>query len=122
MIRFTRISLVFCGSALLALVGCQNRAPSLRMLDARAGYDRAAEDEEVGLYQRGRFNDATFARRSAPRVARVWVYPMNSCKDYFWGGYVSLIVSEDTWVFDGEAGNEEIPDAISDPSEKEIKK
>ena len=56
-------------------------------------------------------------------MARVWVYPHElPSKDYFWGGYVSLIVSEDTWVFDGEAGNEEIPDAISDPSEKEIKK
>ncbi|MEK7692116.1 MAG: hypothetical protein AAB425_13965, partial [Bdellovibrionota bacterium] len=81
---------------------------------ARAGYDRAAEDEEVGLYQRGRFGDGTLARRSAPRVARVWIYPHElPSRDYFWGGYVSLIVTEDSWVFDGDK-TDEIPEAVAE--------
>ena len=102
MIQSIRTLLVFWISILI-FTACTNRAPSLRMLDVRAGYERASEDEEVGLYQRGHLGDNTIARRSAPRVARVWIYPHElHSKDYFWGGYVSLIVTEDTWVFDGE--------------------
>ena len=97
-------------AALLLLVsGCQNRAPSLRMLDTRAGYGAEVDDEEVKLYQRARSNSESTLRRGGPRVAQVYVHPHPlPTRDYFWGGYVSLIVSQDDVVFeDPEAGESE---------------
>ncbi len=90
--------------ALIFATGCQNRAPSLRLLDARSGYGAAPEgydDEEVALYQRGRQESESLVRKSAPRVVRVYVYPHElPSKDYFWGGYMSLVVSPDEWILD----------------------
>jgi hypothetical protein len=87
--------------SLVTFVGCQNRAPSLRMLDARSGYSAGLDDEEVALYQKGHQNSKSLARKSAPRVARVYIYPHElPSKDYFWGGYVSLVVSPDEWIFE----------------------
>jgi len=92
--------------SLLAFVGCQNRAPSLRMLDARSGYGAGPEDEEVALYQRGRQNSQSLVRKSAPRVARVYIYPHElPTKDFFWGGYVSLVTSPDEWVVESPTGD-----------------
>jgi hypothetical protein len=97
-----RISLAWLISAsAIAVSGCQNRAPSLRVLDTRAGYGAGLDDEEVALYQRGKQTESSLARRSAPRVARVYVYPHElPSRDFFWGGYVSLIVSQDEWIFE----------------------
>lgn len=84
---------------LLSLAACQNRAPSLRMLDARSGYADGPDDEEVALYQKGRASHRSLVRKSAPRVARVYLYPHElPSKDYFWGGYISLVVSPDEWL------------------------
>jgi hypothetical protein len=106
MLRFTRIlrnswtNLVLLAFT-LAAAGCQNRAPSLRMLDSRAAYNTDAEDEEVGLYQRARHHPDSLVRRAAPRIAKVYLYPHElPSRDYFWGGYVSLVVAADEWVFE----------------------
>lgn len=81
--------------------GCVNRAPYIRMLDNRAGYGEAPDDEEVALYQRGRNTHESALQRSAPRVARVYIFPHElPTRDYFWGGYVSLLVAQDQWVID----------------------
>lgn len=116
--RFTHIFLI-CGVSLLFLSACQNRAPSLRMLDSRSGYGSGPDDEEVGLYQRGRQSHENqsshevagsnrsleaMVRKSAPRVARVYIYPHElPSKDYFWGGYVSVVVTPDEWILDDSA-------------------
>lgn len=113
--RFTHIFLI-CGVSLLFFSACQNRAPSLRMLDSRSGYGSGPDDEEVGLYQRGRQSHESqpshevsgssrsleaMVRKSAPRVARVYIYPHElPSKDYFWGGYVSVVVTPDEWILD----------------------
>lgn len=108
--RSIRISPGFWNSAYVFIVfvlltamafGCTNRAPSIRMLDARAAYGDAPDDEEVALYQRGRHAQDSILRRSAPRVAKVYVFPHElPSRDYFWGGYVSLLVSQDQWVME----------------------
>jgi len=106
---------LFSGSA--ALVGCQNRAPSLRMLDARSGYGAGPDDEEVALYQKGRQNSQSLVRKSAPRVARVYIYPHElPTKDYFWGGYVSLVVSPDEWIFDQPTAELGSPESAEKPA------
>lgn len=120
MLRSTRIlqnswtSLVFIALAILA-AGCQNRAPSLRMLDTRAEYDPATEDEEVALYQRARHHPESLVRRSAPRVAKVYLYPHElPSRDYFWGGYVSLVVASDEWTYENPESDEPAPAAIKE--------
>lgn len=87
---------------ILALsAGCANRAPSIRMLDSRAAYGDAPDDEEVALYQRGKHAEDTVLRRASPRVAKVYVFPHElPSRDYFWGGYISLLVAQDQWVFE----------------------
>lgn len=116
MLRFTRISRAFWISAYIATIGlllvagsgCMSRAPSIRMLDTRAGYGEAPEDEEVALYQRGRHSQETVLKRSAPRVAKVYIFPHElPTRDYFWGGYVTLLITQDRWVF--ETPEEEAP-------------
>ena len=98
-IPILRVSLI--SLFLLTLIACQNRAPSLRMLDTRAGYNAASEDEEVALYQRGRQGTESLGRKSAPRIARIYIYPHElPTKDYFWGGFVSLVVSPDEWILE----------------------
>ncbi len=103
---FPILPVLWISLSLITLGGCQNRAPSLRMLDARSGYNAGLDDEEVALYQKGRINNDSLARKSAPRVARVYIYPHElPSKDYFWGGYVSLVVSPDEWIFEDINGN-----------------
>lgn len=105
---------VALATLLFVLPACQNRAPSLRMLDHRAGYDDL-DEHEVGLYQKrkGGFNSLQGStvsngvfRKSAPKVSRVYIYPHElPTKDYFWGGYVSLVVTPDEWIVEPEESN-----------------
>jgi hypothetical protein len=97
---FTRtLPALLISFSVLGLGGCQNRAPSLRMLEERSAYGSGVDEEEVGLYQRGRPNSFTSARKSAPRVARAYIYPHElPSKDFFWGGWVSLVISPDEWI------------------------
>jgi hypothetical protein len=114
-------SLVFIALALSA-GGCQNRAPSLRMLDTRAAYNADAEDEEVALYQRARHHQESLARRGGPRIAKVYLYPHElPSRDYFWGGYVSLVVASDEVTFENPEGDEQTPPAIREarPSKRQ---
>ncbi|MGK5086525.1 hypothetical protein WDW86_03110 [Bdellovibrionota bacterium FG-2] len=101
---------LICGACLLLAAGngCVNRAPSIRMLDSRAGYGDAPDDDEVALYQRGKRAQDSVLKRASPRVAKVYVFPHElPTRDYFWGGYVSLLIAQDQWVF--EASDEDAP-------------
>lgn len=129
MLRFTRtlqnswtnfVLLTFA----LTVAGCQNRAPSLRMLDSRAAYNADAEDEEVALYQRARHHPNSLVHRSAPRIAKVYLYPHElPSRDYFWGGYVSLVVAADEWAFEKPDAGSETPPAVREihPSKRRAK-
>lgn len=121
---FIRISLALMTNlALLFATGCQNRAPSLRMLDARSGYGAGPDDEEVALYQRGRQSTESLVRKSAPRVARVYIYPHElPSKDYFWGGYVSVVVSPDEWILDRSNGSSKTAEEDDSPAIQSLHK
>jgi hypothetical protein len=100
--RYTRILLASLISTVALFSGCTNRAPSLRMLDTRAGYDSPYDDEEVALYQKHRHHGDSIGRPMGPRIARVYVFPHElPSQDYFWGGFVSLVIHRDEVVFDG---------------------
>jgi len=121
MSRFIPISRAFWISAIaLSLTtACQNRAPSMRLLDTRAGYDAGEEDAEVALYQRGRHMEDSLAKRSSPRVVRVHIYGHElSSKDYFLGGDVLIRVVDDEWTLENDVDNPPLPAIVEIKNEK----
>lgn len=101
MLRSTRILPALLISALTVMSACTNRAPSLRMLDTRAGYDSGMDDAEVAIYQRNRAKQNSAFRTLGPRIAKVYVFPHElPSEDYFWGGYISLIIHRDEVIYD----------------------
>lgn len=113
--QFLLVSLI----SLIAFPACTNRAPSLRMLDTRAGYDAGLGDDDVSLYQGRQRGDETLVRKSAPRAVKVWIYPHElPSKDWFMGGYVRMEVTQEQWVFDSMDSEDE--DDM--PAVKEVKK
>lgn len=118
MLQFTRISRAWWISAIaLCLVaGCTNRAPSLRVLDTRAGYGSELDDEDLALYQRGRKHPESTLPKGGKQVVTAYIYPHElPTRDYFWGGFVSVVVGEDDLVFEN-------PEDESLPAIKEKKK
>lgn len=110
------ISLVLLISSLaIGLIGCQNRAPSLRLLDKRAEYDVDMDDEEVALYQRSRHHPESATKSGLQRIAKVYLYPHElPSRDYFWGGYVSLIVAKEEVTFDDPESEDSSNPAIQE--------
>lgn len=101
--RVTRTLAVSAISALvIATAGCSmNRAASLRMLDERAGYDSPEPPADTSLKEEGvdGFRNALVPVRSKPKVAAIWVHPHETAShDYFWGGWMSVVVEQDQWV------------------------
>jgi len=93
------------------------------MLDARAGYSADLDDAEVALYQRARQHPDSLVQRAAPRIAKVYLYPHElPTRDYFWGGYVSLVVTPDQWIFDKPEDDSETPPAIREVPKKQKRK
>ena len=85
----------------LCVQGCASRAPSLRVLDTRAGYGNELDDEEVALYERNRRSQDSVLRQGGRRVATAYIYPHElPTRDYFWGAYVSLIIGESEVTFE----------------------
>ena len=101
MIQFQRFRFIF--ALALTAVGCASRAPSLRMLDSRADYDAAVPDStpvpavrEAGI---DGFRKSPVSTRTRPKVAAVWIHPHETAtRDYFWGGWLSVVVEPDQWV------------------------
>ena len=99
-IRLSHVSLI----SLLSLVaGCLHRAPSLQMLEDRSEYEADAEDDanSLKLSSAGALSDAEASNvpvRIAPRTANVWIFPHETeAKEYFWGGWITIIVEGDRW-------------------------
>lgn len=96
----------FLISLLLNCLGCLHRAPSLRMLEERSGYE---EDNQLG----GKDNlalsvpssalvdtDSKIPMRTRPRVSHIWIYPHDlGPSGYFWGGWLSIVTESDRWEF-----------------------
>jgi len=79
------------------------------MLEVRADYDGKAQSEAEAL----KLNDGTALRelgggvpvRTTPKIAHVWIFPHETpAKEYFWGGWISIVVEGDKWEVDRPAG------------------
>ena len=84
------------------LNGCaMNRAASLRMLSDRADYEAGEISSDANLEERGidGYQNSPIPTRSRPKVAAVWIYPTDTAGgDYFWGGWLSVLLERDEWV------------------------
>lgn len=130
--RTLRSFLVFSINS-LALSGCLHRADSLQMLEVRADYDGKAQSDAEAL----KLGDGTALReidggvpvRTAPKIAHVWIFPHETpAKEYFWGGWISVVVEGDKWEVERPAGlfpdkpSNAAPKASGKPSKtKEVK-
>ncbi|MCX6125175.1 MAG: hypothetical protein NTV34_10590 [Proteobacteria bacterium] len=87
-------------SALLLAACATNRAPSSRMLDARAGYDEGGDKPLDVTFAPS--EDKVIPKRSAPVIADTWVHPNElATGDYFLGGWIRSIVKEPHWTTAG---------------------
>ena len=109
----------FVFTVTLALISqaCASRAPSLRVLDTRAGYGSEIDDEEIALYERAKKSPDSLLKQGGHKVVTAYIYPHElPTKDYFWGAYVSLIAGEEAAVFENPE------DEMQEPGIKESKK
>lgn len=94
------ISVALASSVLFS--GCaMNRAASLRMLSDRADYEAGEISFDSNLEERGvdGFRNSPVPTRTRPKVAAVWIYPADTAGgDYFWGGWLSVLLERDEWV------------------------
>jgi hypothetical protein len=86
----------------LMAVGCLHRAESENLLEARADYLGKEKAEASAL----KLSSAEIKRnavtgapvRTPPKVAHIWIYPHETPnKEYFWGGWISVVVEGDHW-------------------------
>ena len=111
------------GFVVLLAQGCASRAPSLRVLDTRAGYGSEMDDEEVALYQRGQRSQDSIVKQGGHRVVTAYIYPHElPTRDYFWGAYVSLVVGEDSVVFENPADEDPVAAIKETKKGKQAKK
>lgn len=87
----------------LVLEGCAtNRADSLRMLDNRADYSSSTDPlGQLGIKEGGldQFRNSPVPVRTRPQVAAIWIHRHETpSKDYFWGGWISVVIEQDQWV------------------------
>lgn len=85
----------------LAVAGCLHRAPSLNMLEQRAEYD-AADGPTADLRLSAADNETTpddaIPVRTTAKTAHVWIHPHETtAKEYFWGGWITIVVDGDKW-------------------------
>ena len=106
--------------------GCSmNRADSLRMLDRRAEYEEPTIQETLpppGLKQGGvqGFSNAPVPVRTRPKVASIWIHPHEMAShDYFWGGWMSVVVEPDQWVLTRPNQMPDAPGFINVPLNKQ---
>lgn len=108
-------------SAFVGLSGCSsmNRADSLRMLDRRAEYDESENTKILpapGLKEAGLdgFSSGPVPVRTRPKVASIWIHPHEMAShDYFWGGWMSVVVEPDQWLLSRPGGLPSAP-GVSD--------
>lgn len=78
-----------------------NRATSLRMLDNRSEYEDPRASQELQVKEGGveGFRNGPVPVRSRPKVASIWIHPHEmASRDYFWGGWMSVVIEQDSWV------------------------
>lgn len=103
-------------SLLLSACGSMNRADSQRMLDMRAAYGLGQMPPDGSLKEAGveGFQNAPVPVRTRPKVAAIWIHPHETANhEYFWGGWISVVVEKDQWVLN-QAGRLPKAKAIGD--------
>jgi hypothetical protein len=98
---FIRTSLALAISALVTGCGSLNRAESSRMLDARSGYGGEGAAASLSFKEGGveGFRNHPTPTRSRAKVAAIYAHPHEMpSRDYFWGGWISVVVEQDQWV------------------------
>ncbi len=81
-----------------------NRADSLKMLDRRADYEdkenpRPSTDTNLREAGLNGFSSSPIPVRTRPKVASIWIHSHEMAShDYFWGGWMSVVVEPDQWV------------------------
>jgi hypothetical protein len=72
------------------------------MLDRRAEYEASGVgDPNLALKEAGieGFRNSPMPVRTRAKVASVWIHPHETAsRDYFWGGWVSLVIEEPQWM------------------------
>ena len=91
------------------VTSCIHRADSLRMLEVRADYQGKDKDEasSLKLGDNQVLQDTNFAVpvRTVPKAAHVWIFPHETPnKEYFWGGWISVVVEGDRWEVERPSG------------------
>lgn len=86
----------------IVATSCIHRADSLRMLEVRADYDGKEKDEasELKLGDDLALHDSSSAVpvRTTAKTAHIWIFPHETpSKEYFWGGWISVVVEGDRW-------------------------
>jgi hypothetical protein len=81
-----------------------NRAESKQMLELRADYEGREREEaqslSLGMPNKGQAG-AKMPSRTAPKTAHDWIFPHETPnREYFWGGWISLVIEGDKWEFD----------------------
>ena len=84
------------------VTSCIHRADSLRMLELRADYEGKDKDEasslKLGDNQVLQGANLGIPIRTVPKTAHVWIFPHETPnKEYFWGGWISVVVEGDRW-------------------------
>lgn len=93
----------------IGATSCIHRADSLRMLDVRADYDGKDKDEasslKLGDNQVLKDANGGVPLRTMPKTAHVWIFPHETpTKEYFWGGWISVVVEGDRWEVGRSSG------------------
>ena len=95
------------------------------MLEVRADYDGREKTEAASL----KLADGQALHeisnglpvRTAPKIAHVWIFPHETpSKEYFWGGWISVVVEGDKWEVERPEGL--IPDKPGNAAPKTKKR
>jgi hypothetical protein len=71
------------------------------MLDSRAEYEDPRAAQELLMKEAGieGFRNGPVPVRTRPKVAAIWIHPHEmASRDYFWGGWMSVVIEADQWV------------------------
>ena len=71
------------------------------MLDNRAEYEDPRAAQELLMKEAGieGFRNGPVPVRTRPKVAAIWIHPHEmASRDYFWGGWMSVVIEADQWV------------------------
>jgi hypothetical protein len=79
------------------------------MLEVRADYDGKDKDEasslKLGDNQVLKDAEGGVPVRTMPKTAHVWIFPHETpSKEYFWGGWISVVVEGDRWEVERPSG------------------